>query len=46
MRLKNPRPPEPAAPMWQVVAMTTVWLGGSAALAIAYVGNSFFQVVR
>lgn len=46
MRLKNPRPPEPAAPMWQVVAMTTLWLGGSAALVIAYVGNFVCQVVR
>ena len=46
MRLKNPRPPEPPAPYWQVVAMTTLWLGGSAALVIAFVGNLVYQVVR
>jgi len=46
MRLKNPRPPEPPAPRWQVVATTTVWLGGSAVLVAAFVGNFVVQVVR
>jgi len=46
VRLKNPRPPEPAAPRWQVVAMTIVWLGGGAALVAAFVGNLVVQVVR
>lgn len=46
MRLKNPRPPEPPAPMWQVVAMTTLWLSGSVALVIALVGDFVYQVVR
>jgi len=46
MRLKHPRLPEPPAPHWQVVAMTTVWLGGSAALVAAFVGNFVVQVVR
>ena len=46
MRLKNPRPPEPPAPHWQVVAMTVVWLGGGAALILAVVGNLIVQVVR
>ena len=43
MRLKNPRPP---APRWQIVAMTIVWLGGSAALVAAFVGNLVVQVAR
>ncbi len=46
MRLKKPRPPEPPAPRWQVVIMATVWLGGSAALVLALVGNLVVQVVR
>ena len=46
MRLKNPRPTEPPAPHWQVVAMTIVWLGGGAALVAAFVGNFVVQVVR
>lgn len=46
MWLKNPRPPEPPAPCWQVVAMTTVWLGGYAVLVAAFVGNLAVQVVR
>ncbi|MDH4075864.1 MAG: hypothetical protein OEW29_07990 [Acidimicrobiia bacterium] len=46
MRLKRPRPPEPEAPHWQVVAMTVVWLGGSAALLVALVGNLVVQMVR
>ncbi len=46
VRLKNPRPPEPAAPRWQVIAMTTVWLGGSVVLVAAFVGNLLVQVVR
>ncbi len=46
MRLKTPRPPEPPAPHWQVVAMASVWLGGGAALVLALVGNLVVQVVR
>lgn len=46
VRLKTPRPPEPAAPQWQVVAMTVVWLGGSVVLVGALVGNLIVQVVR
>ena len=46
VRLKNRRPPEPAAPRWQVVVMTIVWLGGSAVLVAAFVGNLVVQVVR
>jgi len=46
MRPRNPRPPAPPAPRWQVVAMTGVWLGGSAALVLAMVGNLVVQAVR
>ena len=46
VRLKNPRLPEPEAPHWQVIAMTTGWLGGSVVLVAAFVGNLVVQVVR
>lgn len=45
MRLKNPPPPEPPAPHWQVVVMMTVYVAGTVGLTGAFLANFVLRAV-